>query len=82
MGIFQGLGEIFGQMIIYIYIWIAVVIIITVVLLALISKYKQYKKNDKTEADDRNRMIFRICIYLVLGILIFAFSPLILGLFL
>ena len=82
MGKFQGLGELFGQIIVYIYLWIAVVILFLVILISLITKYLHDKKNNKVENDDKKRIIMRICIYLVLGFLIFILSPLILSPFL
>ena len=82
MGKFQGLGELFGQIIVYIYLWIAVVILFLVIFISLITKYLHDKKNNKVENDDKKRIIMRICIYLVLGLLIFILSPLILSPFL
>ena len=78
MGMYQALGEIFGQIIVYIYLWIAVVIIFLVIFISLIAKYLHDKKINKVENDDKKRIIMRICIYLVLGFLIFLLSPLIL----
>ena len=82
MGKFQGLGELFGQIIVYIYLWIAVVILFLVIFISLITKYLHDKKINKVENDDKKRIIMRICIYLVLGLLIFILSPLILSPFL
>ena len=82
MGKFQGLGELFGQIIVYIYIWIAIVIIFLIIFISLITKYIHDKKINKVENDDKKRIIMRICIYLVLGLLIFILSPLILSPFL
>ena len=82
MGKFQGLGELFGQIILYIYLWIAVVIILLVIFISLIVKYMHNKKINGVEHDEKKGMILRICIYLVLGVLIFILSPLILGAFL
>ena len=82
MGKFQGLGELFGQIIVYIYLWIAVVILFFVIFISLITKYLHDKKINKVENDDKKRIIMRICIYLVLGFLIFILSPLILSPFL
>ena len=82
MGKFQGLGELFGQIIVYIYLWIAVVILFLVIFISLITKYIHDKKINKVENDDKKRIIMRICIYLVLGLLIFILSPLILSPFL
>ena len=82
MGKFQGLGELFGQIIVYIYLWIAVVILFLVIFISLITKYLHDKKINKVENDDKKRIIMRICIYLVLGFLIFILSPLILSPFL
>ena len=79
---FQGLGELFGQIIVYIYLWIAVVILFLVIFISLITKYLHDKKINKVENDDKKRIIMRICIYLVLGLLIFILSPLILSPFL
>ena len=82
MGKFQGLGELFGQIIVYIYLWGAVVIIFLIIFISLITKYFHDKKINKVENNDKNRIILRICIYLVLGLLIFILSPLILSPFL
>ena len=82
MGKFQGLGELFGQIIVYLYLWIAVVILFLVIFISLITKYLHDKKINKVENDDKKRIIMRICIYLVLGFLIFILSPLILSPFL
>ena len=82
MGKFQGLGELFGQIIVYLYLWIAVVILFLVIFISLITKYLHDKKINKVENDDKKRIIMRICIYLVLGLLIFILSPLILSPFL
>ena len=82
MGKFQGLGELFGQIIVYIYLWIAVVILFLIIFISLITKYLHDKKINKVENDDKKRIIMRICIYLVLGFLIFILSPLILSPFL
>ena len=74
---FQGLGGLFGRLIIYIYIWIAVAIVILAVFIALLAKYFSKKKTGKVENDDRKKLILRICMYVVLGLLIFVLSPLI-----
>ena len=79
---FQGLGAVLGQVIIYIYLWVAVVIFFLIVLVWLIAKYIHEKKNNKVENNDRRKIILRICLYLVLGVLIFVLSPLILWIFL
>ena len=79
---FQGSENALGQIITYIYTWIALVLFFLVGFIILIVKYFQDKKINKAENNDKKSMGLRICIYLILGVLLFILSPLILGAFL
>ena len=46
---FQGMGKTFGQIIEYIYIWIAVVLIFVVIFILQITKYIHDKRITRTE---------------------------------
>ena len=72
----QPLGALLGQISLYVSIWIALVIILSVIIFLLVVKYIHDKKNNMAENNDKKEMILRICIYLVLGVLVFLLFPL------
>ena len=72
----------FVQIVLYMYIWIAVAIVILGVLIALIVKYIHDKKNNEIENKNKRNVIMRIIIYMVLGLLLFVLSPFIISIFL
>ena len=78
----QGLGGLIGQIAIYLSIWIAVVVVLLIVIVLLLAKYFRYKKTNATDNNDRRNITLRICLYIVLGLLLFVLSPLILSAFL
>ena len=65
----------------YFYIWISVVIVLLVIVILLIAKYIYNKKTNKAGGNDRKNLILRICLYVVLGVLLFVLSPLIFSAF-
>ena len=78
----QGFGDLIGQIMIFLYVWFAIVIVLIVIIVLLLVKYFHDKKTNKTENNDRKNVALRICIYVFLALLLFVLSPLILGAFL
>ena len=70
-----------GQIIFYIFIWIALLVVFLVIFISLIAKYFYDVKNNKIQDDDIKRTLLRICIYLVLGVLLLILLPVIFGAF-
>ncbi len=70
-----------GQIIFYIFIWIALLVVFLVIFISLIAKYFYDVKNNKIQGDDIKRTLLRICIYLVLGVLLLILLPVIFGAF-
>ncbi len=70
-----------GQIIFYIFIWIALSVVFLVIFISLIAKYFYDVKNNKIQGDDIKRTLLRICIYLVLGVLLLILLPVIFGAF-
>ena len=70
-----------GQIVFYIFIWIALLVVFLVIFISLIAKYFYDVKNNKIQGDDIKRTLLRICIYLVLGVLLLILLPVIFGAF-
>ena len=70
-----------GQIIFYIFIWIALSVVFLVIFISLIAKYFYDVKNNKIQGDDIKNTLLRICIYLVLGVLLLILLPVIFGAF-
>ena len=70
-----------GQIIFYIFIWIALLVVFLVIFISLIAKYFYDVKNNKIQSDDIKNTLLRICIYLVLGVLLLILLPVIFGAF-
>ncbi len=70
-----------GQIVLYIFIWFALLIIFLIVFISLIVKYFYDVKNNKIQGDDIKNTLLRICIYLVLGVLLLILMPVIFGTF-
>lgn len=70
-----------GQIIFYIFIWIALSVVFLVIFISLIAKYFYDVKNNKIQGDDIKRTLLRIFIYLVLGVLLLILLPVIFGAF-
>ena len=70
-----------GQIIFYIFIWIALLVVFLVIFISLIAKYFYDVKNNKIQGDGIKNTLLRICIYLVLGVLLLILLPVIFGAF-